>query len=150
MKQKQSSHLHYWVFFLLVSVELFASIKCVSQWSIVTLDKLCASPSPYLRVHLLQLILQLIQLLCTEALEDGILVDVPGVRHVSWSSGSHTHTLSLIHTTAHPWARRHCDRREERGKRGELNHSEVKWGVQNISASSRAVGFYWICTSISV
>lgn len=35
----------------------------------------------YLRIHFGQLVLQLVQLLRAEALEDGVLVDVPGVRH---------------------------------------------------------------------
>lgn len=40
-----------------------------------------ASRGRYLWIHLGQLVLQLIQLLGAEALEDGVLVDVPGVRH---------------------------------------------------------------------
>lgn len=58
------------------------------------------SNHPYLRVHLLQLILQLIQLRGTKAFEDGILINVPGVWHGSWGCDSHIHTHTHTHCCA--------------------------------------------------
>lgn len=77
-----------------------------------------SSASPYLGVHLLQLILQPIQLLGTKALEDGILVDVPGVRHDSWGSGL-THTNTHSYTPLHTPGREGTAGEGERGERDE-------------------------------
>ncbi|TNN41446.1 hypothetical protein EYF80_048380 [Liparis tanakae] len=57
------------------------SCKGTSAASLAT--KTSAAASSYLGVHLHQLALQLIQLGGAEAPEEGVLIDVPGVRHGS-------------------------------------------------------------------